>query len=192
MNFKRAMVILVSLLFIPNLVFAISASELVAEINAERASRGLSVLLEDSRLDKAGENKSRALRDRGLLEHTKTAEGVPWSYVAETGYEYSSAGENLAVAVDGDFNVLEDWLQSSAHRENVLNKNYVNIGVGITKGTFGGTSAEYVVAYFATPKQSDNLHKSEISGNTDTRIEIMKRLITLLTELINQILANRV
>lgn len=48
-----------------------------------------------------------------------------------SGY-YSGAGENIATGQITPFEVVEDWLNSNGHRENILNPNYKYIGVGLS------------------------------------------------------------
>ena len=44
--------------------------------------------------------------------------------------KYKSAGENIAKWHDTPEFVMERWMQSKGHRDNILNKNYNEIGIG--------------------------------------------------------------
>jgi uncharacterized protein YkwD len=47
------------------------------------------------------------------------------------------AGENIAMGQDSAEQVMNDWMNSQGHRENILNPNFKKIGVGIHKGADG-------------------------------------------------------
>lgn len=42
-------------------------------------------------------------------------------------------GENIACGQGSVKEVMEDWMQSKGHRENILNSDYTHIGVGIVQ-----------------------------------------------------------
>ncbi|MGL5944276.1 MAG: CAP domain-containing protein [Waterburya sp.] len=46
------------------------------------------------------------------------------------GYQYSNLGENVAQGQTTPTDVLDSWMNSSGHRENILNPNFTEIGVG--------------------------------------------------------------
>jgi hypothetical protein len=47
--------------------------------------------------------------------------------------------------------VVEAWMNSPAHRENIVSGKYTEIGVGTAKGTYDGYETVYVVQLFGTP-----------------------------------------
>jgi uncharacterized protein YkwD len=50
---------------------------------------------------------------------------------------YTAAGENIAKGQTTPEQVMNAWMNSQGHRENILNKNYTQIGVGIAKASNG-------------------------------------------------------
>lgn len=48
------------------------------------------------------------------------------------GIDYGYAGENIAMGQRTPEIVMNDWMNSSGHRANILNENYDCIGVGYT------------------------------------------------------------
>ena len=43
---------------------------------------------------------------------------------------YKISGENIAIGQSSAKRVMESWMESSGHRANILNSNYVSIGIG--------------------------------------------------------------
>jgi uncharacterized protein YkwD len=117
-----------------------SASEITAEnvinvVNKEREARMLKPLKNSDLLMKAAEDKSRHMIIHNYFEHY--ALGLtPWSFIINSGYDYSIAGENLAMGFKTSEGLVEAWMNSPTHRANILNPDYEDIGVGIVKGAF--------------------------------------------------------
>jgi hypothetical protein len=64
---------------------------------------------------------------------------------------YAHAGENLAIHFTDSTEVVEAWMKSPTHRENIVNGKYTEIGVGTAKGTYEGYDTVYVVQLFGAP-----------------------------------------
>jgi len=75
----------------------------------------------------------------------------PWHWFDEAGYVYAHAGENLAIHFTDSSEVVDAWMDSPTHRENIVNGIYTEIGVGTAKGKFDGYDTVYVVQLFGTP-----------------------------------------
>ncbi|MEI6553150.1 MAG: CAP domain-containing protein, partial [bacterium] len=76
----------------------------------------------------------------------------PWYWIDQTGYQYSSAGENLAVNFDYSKDVVQAWMNSPTHRANIVKAKYQEIGIGIAEGFYQGRPSVFVVQMFGTPK----------------------------------------
>jgi hypothetical protein len=76
---------------------------------------------------------------------------MPWNWIRETGYDYSYAGENLAVHFIEAEDVQAGWLASPSHRANIVNTHYLETGIGIASGQFEGSPSIMVVQLFGTP-----------------------------------------
>lgn len=126
---------------LPNIVLAsdITPSNIIELTNHEREIRGLESLKEDSALTKAASTKSTNMIARNYFEHF--AFGIsPWMLIEmagyNSGYGYSYAGENLAMDFNTAEGVVNAWMKSPAHRQNILNSNFEDIGVGVVKGEY--------------------------------------------------------
>ncbi|SER15644.1 Cysteine-rich secretory protein family protein [Gracilibacillus ureilyticus] len=50
--------------------------------------------------------------------------------IQDFGISYRSAAENIAKGQRTPYQVVQAWMNSSGHRQNILNGNYTHIGVG--------------------------------------------------------------
>ncbi len=101
-------------------------------------------------MDKAAQTKADDMLARGYFSHNTPDGHTPWDFITTSGYNYITAGENLAVNFTQAENVEAAWMNSPGHRANILNKNYQNIGIGISQGTYQGHQAIFVVQMFGT------------------------------------------
>jgi uncharacterized protein YkwD len=51
----------------------------------------------------------------------------------EQGYNWSWAGENIAMGQRTAEEVMNSWMNSSGHRSNILSSSFKEIGFGVTK-----------------------------------------------------------
>ncbi len=107
--------------------------ELVVElVNEERWINGaLPPLKHNSLLDISAETHSHDMADRNFFAHcdldTKT---LPWDRMTAAGYQWNSAGENIAAGYGTPQDVMTGWMNSSGHRANILSTSFREIGVG--------------------------------------------------------------
>jgi len=88
---------------------------------------------------------------RDFFDHN-TPDGItPWQRMDKGGYEYASAGENIAVGYDSPQTVVDGWLQSSGHCSNIMSGNVTELGVGYSSGTSASAYSSYWVQSFAKP-----------------------------------------
>lgn len=73
---------------------------------------------------------SQDMSQRGYFSHD-TPEGVsPFERMSMAGYEFSTAGENIAAGYPTPQDVVQGWLDSPGHCTNIMNGAYTDIGVG--------------------------------------------------------------
>lgn len=91
---------------------------------------------------------------------------APWGFFEEVGYTYLHAGENLAEGFSGVDTMISAWLNSTTHRENMLNDDFTHIGIGIVNGSFQGKSNNtIVVIHFGS---TNNPELNDISVSTQS------------------------
>jgi len=102
-------------------------SELLDLINKERKAAGLKQVALNSDLNRVAE-----LRAAEIVEswsHTRP-NGEEWKTAfADAGVSSSYRGENLAKGQYSAEMVVEDWMSSSGHKANILNKKFTKMGV---------------------------------------------------------------
>ena len=97
------------------------ASEVVRQVNEERAKYGLSQLRTDAELTRAA--RVRAEEIVRSFSHTRP-DGSKWATVSVSAY-----GENIAMGQKTADKVMAAWLTSEGHRANILRPSYGSIGV---------------------------------------------------------------
>ncbi|MFP7171307.1 CAP domain-containing protein [Terribacillus sp. 7520-G] len=98
--------------------------------NQEREKAGLKPLKADAELSKVARAKSQDMADNGYFDHNSPTYGSPFDMMKSFGISYQTAGENIAQGQKTPEEVVEAWMNSQGHRENILNPDYTNIGVG--------------------------------------------------------------
>ena len=118
---------------------------LIALINTERTNRGLPALRVNEQLTLAALDHSMDMTCNNFVEHYGTDGSTWFTRIKARGYNYASAYENVAAgnpAVGGspEWVIQVLWMNSQVHRENILNPNVTDIGVGFLTNP----SAKYV------------------------------------------------
>src|SRR6185503_438720 len=137
----------------------ITATNVISLTNASRVSAGLKELSTNSQLNSAAQAKAQALLECQCFSHNIGSK-TPWDFIKATGYQYLMAGENLAVNYADAETEHEAWMNSPGHRANILNGNFVEIGIGVISGDFQGGDSTIVVQMFGLPAEQ-NVNLSE-------------------------------
>ncbi|CAH0347324.1 CAP domain-containing protein [Bacillus sp. CECT 9360] len=98
--------------------------------NAERAKQGLKALQIDNELSKVAGIKSQDMKDKNYFSHNSPTYGSPFDMMKKFGISYRYAGENIAQGQKSPQEVVQAWMNSQGHRENIMNRNFTHIGVG--------------------------------------------------------------
>lgn len=134
-----------------NMAAVISAA-LVELTNEDRAKEELGTLSVNPLLVAAAQAKADDMAAKGYFAHVTPDGYQPWHFIQEAGYEYSSAGENLAVNFSDSENVEDAWMNSPTHRANILNAKFTEIGIATAKGEYQGRTTTFVVQMFGAPR----------------------------------------
>jgi len=114
-------------------------SQVINLTNKERAAQGLSPLKSDSQLNKLAQIKAEDMARNGYFSHTSPTYGSAFDMMNTYGISYKTAGENIAKGQKNAHTVMDGWMNSSGHRENILNSFYSEIGVGYAVDSRGTT-----------------------------------------------------
>lgn len=131
--------------------WAISPSTLIDLTNQQRSTAGLPPLKENPQLMASAEAKAENMLANNYWAHVAPDGTTPWYFISQSGYDYSRAGENLAMDFTTDEDLMTSWMNSPEHRANILNPNYLDIGIAVVNGTLLGEQTTLVVAHYGTP-----------------------------------------
>jgi uncharacterized protein YkwD len=129
----------------------ISASELLADTNEERKKEGVAELKGNRALSQAAFLKARDMFANNYWAHTSPSGTTPWKWLADAGYNYDVAGENLAKNYPTASATISAWMNSETHRANVLSDKYQDVGFAVVDGMLDGRDTTLIVAYYGTP-----------------------------------------
>ncbi|WP_328302669.1 sigma-70 family RNA polymerase sigma factor [Streptomyces sp. NBC_00435] len=114
-----------------------AAAQVIALVNSERAAAGCGPLKEDAQLRTAAQGHSDDMARRDFFAHTNPDGADPGKRTTAAGYRWSTYGENIARGQQTPAQVMDTWMKSQGHRENILNCAFKDIGVGIHQGPGG-------------------------------------------------------
>lgn len=129
----------------------ISVGDLFNISNQERVNNGLGALSLNSQLNSAAQAKANDMFADNYWAHVAPDGTQPWYFFAAVGYDYTSAGENLAKDFNTSAGVVNGWMNSPSHRANVLNSAYKDVGYAVVNGTLLGSETTLVVAMYGNP-----------------------------------------
>lgn len=127
---------------------AITPANIVSLTNQTRSSLDLPELAVDPKLSAAAQAKAEDMFLNGYFAHTSPSGVTPWYWIRSAGYNYRSAGENLAAHFTQAEDVEAGWMASPTHRENIVSDRYNEIGVGVAQGVFENHQTTFVVQMF--------------------------------------------
>lgn len=110
------------------------ASEVVTLVNKERANAGLKPLTVHAKLTTVALDKAKDMSNNNYFSHTSPTHGSPFDMMKAYGISYGYAGENIAKGQRTPQEVMNSWMNSQGHRENILSPNFTMIGVGYYNG----------------------------------------------------------
>lgn len=117
--------------------FAAFQKEVVRLVNVERQKQGLGKLSLNAKLSNVATLKSQDMINKNYFDHTSPTYGSPFDMMKQFNISYKTAGENIAKGQKTPAEVVKAWMNSQGHRENILNKNYTEIGIGVAKDANG-------------------------------------------------------
>lgn len=108
--------------------------QMVDLVNQERIKAGVAPLKVDMRLVQSARLKSQDMIDKNYFDHTSPTWGAFHIPIRQAvGNDYGYLGENLAGAPTLTM-AHNGLMNSSGHRQNILNPKYTHIGIGIRSG----------------------------------------------------------
>lgn len=128
----------------------IPPEKIVELTNQKRVEAGAPPLDLDPQLTQAALAKAADMFAHDYWAHVSPQGREPWAFVVESGYRYRYAGENLARDFSNPREVVEAWMASPSHKENLLSSRYQDIGVAVVDGELNDVETTLVVQLFGT------------------------------------------
>lgn len=94
-------------------------------LNEQRELKGLPPLTYDQTLERATEARAKGLCSVELSHDQFMSE------LEASGYNYTEAGENLAEGNYGSESIVQAWIESPTHYENIIRSDYTETGIAI-------------------------------------------------------------
>jgi len=174
--------------------------------NERRLEQGLTPLIENPELNKMAQAKVDDMFLKQYFAHVSPqGEGVE-NLAEDFKYEFIVIGENLALGnYKNDENLVQAWMASIGHRENILNTRYQEIGVAVKKGVFAATddlsgaslapseregrTTWLAVQHFGLPLDACPSPDKKLKLQIDINQEKIENLQKTLTDLQNEIIS---
>ncbi len=128
--------------------------QIIKTTNEARLAVNLPILQPNSKLDLAASKKLDDMAIQEYFAHVSPSGVNPWYWIKNVEYQYSVAGENLAIGFTTAEDTIQAWLNSPSHKANVLNNKYQDIGVAVKTVEINGREGILVVQMFGSPRLS--------------------------------------
>jgi uncharacterized protein YkwD len=133
----------------PSAALSASPVELISKF---RVSQGLGRVTMDPTLNRIAQEQATAMAARDVLNH-----GVAGSFSSRVASSGSGqAAENIAYGYDSFTKTLDQWINSSGHRKNLLMQGASRVGVASAKSTTTGRTywAMVIAGNYDQPKRA--------------------------------------
>ncbi len=144
--------ILMGIFLIPQIAYFsdISNEKLIELTNEERILNGLDRLSANQLLTSAAYKKAESILNEQKFAHNFGDRRFS-EWIKDTDYKYSYIGENLAIDFVTSEGVIQGWINSPTHKDNLLNPIYKEIGIAVVERNFQGENTVLVVQIFGAP-----------------------------------------
>ncbi|MGX2968723.1 CAP domain-containing protein [Ursidibacter sp. B-7004-1] len=149
----KKVILSISLLFCTTSVsFAETLEEMLEKVNQARSQArhcgkkhfsAAKPLQLNIALQKAAEKHAVDMAQKKYFAHNSLDGRTPFDRIKKEGYEYSTAGENIAMGNKTSTDALQSWLNSPGHCSNIMNPKFTQMGMA--------RSGIYWVQTFGTP-----------------------------------------
>ncbi len=129
----------------------VTVEKLYELTNEERAKQKIPPLQYNEDLATAAQLKAKNMFEKNYWSHYGPAGETPWQFILESGYQYEYAGENLAKNFLFSDGIVEAWMDSPTHKENLLRDDYTEVGYAVVNGVLNGEETTLVVQMFGKP-----------------------------------------
>lgn len=119
-----------------------SASEMrvavVCLINQERNAHGLPTLKVSTKLNRSAQDWNQSMVASGNFTHGTNFAGR----ISAVGYNWQTAGENIATGFSTPRSVVNAWMASPDHCRNILDPSFRDVGTGVSPAAVGSWASQ--------------------------------------------------
>jgi hypothetical protein len=159
----------------------ISVDKLYQLTNEQRQKNNLNSLVLNDELSAAAQKKAQDMFVKNYWSHYSPTGSTPWDFILNSGYRYEYAGENLAKNFLFSQGVVDAWMNSPSHRDNLLKKEYTEVGFAVVNGILNGEQTTLVVQMFGKPLVSASAplvkKEPEINTNNNNNYQAPKKIV---------------
>jgi uncharacterized protein YkwD len=137
----------------PSFTMTAEETKLLELTNLERKKKELPPLRPSPALFELARAHSANMAKQGKMEHNLDGK-TPFDRMRDAKYLFVMGAENIA-ACDAKFGLpelMQAWMESKLHRENILGPNYTDIGLGAARDKNGKV---YYTQVFTKPQAKD-------------------------------------
>ena len=116
---------------------------LLREVNMQRALKGVRPLKLDKRLGAAARKHARHMAMRDFLDHRSPSGRGFQEQVSSEGYPWRAIAENIGAGLSSPESTVDAWMTSPSHRDNMLNRDFNDAGIGYFRPTGEGKRPRY-------------------------------------------------
>ncbi|KUF88238.1 hypothetical protein AM588_10001748 [Phytophthora nicotianae] len=103
-------------------------SAMLTAVNAARAKQGVPALCMNKKLQAAAQRHSDDMAKNNYMAHDGADGSTMSQRITEAGYEWDGCAENVAAGQEEVDSVMQGWLDSPGHYENIMNRDYTMFG----------------------------------------------------------------
>src|SRR3990167_6903695 len=168
----------------------VTVQKLYELTNIERGRNNINNLNYNEELAEAARRKAEDMFAQDYWAHYGPKGETPWQFILASGYQYEYAGENLAKNFMFSDGVMKAWLDSTTHRDNLLRKEYADVGFAVVNGVLNGEETTLVVQMFGKPLYSKDTVASQ-TPKTETVVAQKPNIIeeSVAKPIISEVLA---
>lgn len=129
---------------------------LLADVNRQRALNGARPVTLDRRLSMAAQKHSDDMARRDYFGHQSPDGRGMSDRLISAGYPWRVAAENVSAGISSPESTVSGWMTSPQHRQNLIDDNYIQVGIGYTErppGQIKPRYSNYWTIVFAAPSR---------------------------------------
>lgn len=118
--------------------------EMLAQVNALRASGGVAPLQPCAALRRAAQDYAVVMAQTNAFGHVGPDGAAPWDRMRAKGFAWLAAAENIASGQASIRDVMSEWVESPLHYANLMDPRMKQVGFGFAASSSTGTHAYWV------------------------------------------------